>query len=147
MSMKKYDLFKILRELNELNHSSLCISPDIKEATILYDKQKDIFGPVSYIYYYSPFVRKIGIETFVEDYIISTFPTMIVRRIKTLIRKKQTDTTKLEIKIFPPTRIRYAYLYTNYFSCKGSLGSSCMRYKENQKSLNFYVKNNVRIVV
>jgi len=135
MSMKKYDLFKILQELNKINDTHLSISSDIKEATILYDKQKDIFNPVSYIHYRFPCTQKAYLLIFVEDYITSIFPHSIAKRIKTLIRKKPTDTTKLEIKIFPPTRIRYAYLYTNYFSCKGSLGSSCMRYKENQKSL------------
>jgi len=54
---------------------------------------------------------------------------------------------KLKIEIWPPSKIRYAYLQNNYFSGAGNLGKSCMRLKSMQKALNFYIKNNIRIVV
>ena len=58
------------------------------------------------------------------------------------------DSLNLKIVILPSNRIRYAYLQDNYFAQGvGNLGASCMRHKEMQKALNFYVKNNVRIVV
>ena len=54
----------------------------------------------------------------------------------------------LKIVNLPSNKIRYAYLQDNYFAPNaGNLGKSCMRLKEMQKALNFYVKNNVRIVV
>ena len=61
---------------------------------------------------------------------------------------KEEDSLNLKIVILPSNKIRYAYLESNYFALGvGNLGVSCMRYKEMQKALNFYVKNNVRIVV
>jgi len=52
-----------------------------------------------------------------------------------------------EVIIWPPNKIPYAYLDVNYWQGSGSIGNSCMRHKENQKALNFYTKNNVRIAV
>ena len=64
------------------------------------------------------------------------------------ISQKEKDSLNLKIVILPPNKIRYAYLESNYFAPNvGNLGASCMRKKEMQKALNFYVKNNVRIVV
>ena len=61
---------------------------------------------------------------------------------------KKEDSLNLKIVILPSNKIRYAYLQSNYFAPNvGNLGVSCMRYKEMQKALNFYVKNNIRIVV
>ena len=61
---------------------------------------------------------------------------------------KEEDSLSLKIVILPPNKIRYAYLESNYFAPNvGNLGASCMRHKEMQKALNFYVKNNIRIVV
>ncbi len=61
---------------------------------------------------------------------------------------KKEDSLNLKIAILPSNKIRYAYLQGNYFAPNvGNLGVSCMRHKEMQKALNFYVKNNVRIVV
>jgi len=61
---------------------------------------------------------------------------------------KEEDSLNLKIVILPPNKIRYAYLEDNYFAPNvGNLGQSCMRHKEMQKALNFYVKNNIRIVV
>lgn len=54
---------------------------------------------------------------------------------------------KEEIQIWPANKIRYAYLESNYYKKVGPLSKSCMKYKENQRALNFYIKNNVKIVV
>ena len=55
------------------------------------------------------------------------------------------DTDK--VIIWPSNKIPYAYLENNYWQLCGTIGSSCMRHKANQKALNFYVKNNVKIAV
>jgi len=54
---------------------------------------------------------------------------------------------QLTLHIWPSTGIHYAYFKNNYIGQIDSLGNSCMRTKEMQKALNFYVKNKVRIVV
>ena len=62
-------------------------------------------------------------------------------------KKDEEQDLSIKIEIWPPSKIRYAYLGTNHFSGGGDLGKSCMRHKTSQKSLNFYIKNNVKIVV
>ena len=52
-----------------------------------------------------------------------------------------------KLKVWESNRIKYAYLSTNYYKGGGPLSTSCMRGKSNQKALNFYVKNKVKIVV
>lgn len=54
---------------------------------------------------------------------------------------------KNKVQIWPSNKIKFAYLASNYYKKVGTLGTSCMRNKENQKALNFYVKNNVKIAV
>lgn len=54
---------------------------------------------------------------------------------------------KITLKIWPPNKIKYAYLKDNYYAIRGQLGSSCMRGKDMQRSLNFYEKQGVQIVV
>ena len=56
-------------------------------------------------------------------------------------------TPDFDVQIWPPSKIRYAYYYKNYFSDAGTLGKSCMRTKDMQRALNFYIQNNVKIVV
>ena len=54
---------------------------------------------------------------------------------------------KDKVQIWPSNKIRYAYLASNYYKKIGTIGNSCMRSRNNQKALNFYVKNNVKIAV
>ena len=49
--------------------------------------------------------------------------------------------------IWLSNKIPYAYFYKNYWKQAGHIGNSCMRHKKNQRCLNFYIKNNVKIVV
>ncbi|GAG53771.1 unnamed protein product [marine sediment metagenome] len=66
----------------------------------------------------------------------------------TVNKEKENESLTCKIKILPPSKIRYAYLQSSYFAKNvGNLGKSCMRHKEMQRALNFYVKNNVKIVV
>ena len=59
---------------------------------------------------------------------------------------KTDKITKIDkIEVWPSNKIPYAYLQSNYYRKQGTLGNSCMRNKDMQKSLNFYVKNNVKI--
>ena len=52
-----------------------------------------------------------------------------------------------QVVVWPASKIMYAYLESNYWRKSGTIGQSCMRHKENQKALNFYIKNNVKIAV
>ena len=52
-----------------------------------------------------------------------------------------------EVIIWPSNKIHYAYLDSNYWQTCGSIGNSCMRRRENQRALNFYIKNNVKVAV
>ena len=87
-----------------------------------------------------------SIERFAENFL--TFPNsyknQFIEEAKKLFGVNET-TAKIEV--WPSNKIRYAYLGSNYYERAGHIGSSCMRHKENQKALNFYVKNNVKIVV
>ena len=87
------------------------------------------------------------IEDFVDRYISlpASYKKTLIINAKELFNPSDLSTDKIEI--WPSNKMRFAYLGTNYYECTGHLGSSCMRHKENQKSLNFYVKNKVKIVV
>lgn len=146
MSKKRYNFFTILQELNKQYNSSYKIS-NINTAELTYNKQSDTFGSVFYTTSFSFDTEISSIKCFVYHYITTALPGSTASCIRSFIRSKEKTTTKLKIKILPSSKIRYAYLCTNSFSGKGSLGNSCMRHKGNQKSLNFYIKNNVKVVV
>lgn len=64
-----------------------------------------------------------------------------------LILSEIAETNKLSLEVWPSTKIKYAYLGKNYCSSGGDLNNSCMRYSDMQKSLNFYEKQGVQIIV
>lgn len=147
MSKKKHNLFTLLRNYNKKYGTGYGISSDIEQAYLTYDKQSNVFSKVFYIPENVFGDREnTSMEEFIYKYVNSGASKTITKHIKGFIRGENNG-LKVEIKILPPNKIRYAYLYTNYFSKEGNLGNSCMKNKENQKALNFYVKNNVRIVV
>ncbi|KKN73092.1 hypothetical protein LCGC14_0404010 [marine sediment metagenome] len=144
MPNKKYDFYKILAEYNKLNGTKYFISPKITAPRITYF-ETDIFS-VTYSQKGYSLSRKKSLYDFTY-YHIKPSRESLSRCIANMIRAKEDAKLTTELKILPSNKIRYAYLRTNYFSGGGILGGSCMRSKENQKSLNFYIKNNVRIVV
>ncbi|GAF74896.1 unnamed protein product, partial [marine sediment metagenome] len=147
MSKKKYDFFILLQDFNKQYDSKYKISSDIEHADLIYNKQCDTFGRILYETTHSFDKERMTIKDFVYRYITHTLSNSIASCIRDFIRAKEMKDEKLEIKILPSSKIRYAYLETNYFAVTGNLGRSCMRVKDMQKALNFYVKNNVRVVV
>ena len=142
MLNKKYDFVKLLKEYNKKHKCSHKLIPKISEATVLYSASNDDFK-IKYVY-----------DSVEHTYSLSDFayynikPCPNVSSIISFILLKKEPLLNLRIEILPPNKIRYAYLHNNYFAPSvGNLGKSCMRAKENQRALNFYVKNNVQIVV
>ncbi len=146
MSKKKYNFFTLLRDFNEQYHTTYRIS-NIDEAFLIYDNQSKIFSGVSYVTTSSFDIERDNIRDFTKKYITNTLPGSVASCIRNFVQNKEASNTKVEIKILPPNKIKYAYLDTNNYTVTGNLGSSCMRVKDMQKALNFYVKNDVRVVV
>jgi len=88
--------------------------------------------------------QKIEFSKFVNSYMI-TDSSLRDELINAYYEKYETCCDK--IQIWPSNKIPYAYYQKNYSRNCGPLGSSCMRYKEFQKAMQFYVKNNVKIAV
>jgi hypothetical protein len=139
---KKYDFNKILKEYNE-KYNRKCKPPsNMSDITIVHNTESDTFhvtyaNSIDWESYKKPLNDFLHFDVSSSIHWLSFYKIMLSKEEK-----------KLDIKIWPPSKIRYAYLSTNYATKDvGVLGKSCMRSKEMQKSLNFYVKNNVRIVV
>ncbi len=141
---KKYDFNKILKEYNEKYacryqpHSEAynIVITHIIESNVFHVNYTDAFGLKK---------AKKSLNDFLHFYVSTSINWSSFNQIMLSKEEKKLD---IKIKIWPPSKIRYAYLSTNYATKDvGVLGKSCMRSKDMQKSLNFYVKNNVRIVV
>lgn len=142
MAIKKYNFNKILKEYSTLYHIDYMLSKAITKVVIAQDGNtfRVTYSSIDY-----PVPQNDSLEGFLY-YKVST--SISYSNFKRIILDKENKNLNLQIVIWPPTKIRYAYLYTNYAARDiGRLGKSCMRNKEMQKSLNFYIKNNVRIVV
>jgi len=145
MANKKYSFAEILKEYNKKYKSRYKIDSRTREATITHYSNNSFSVGYWDMYDINPIFRKSSLSTFIY-YKISA--SLTPRKIIDFIRSRETDKLNLKIEILPSSKIRYAYLHTNYYaSDTGNLGKSCMRLKEMQKALNLYVKNNVRIVV
>lgn len=142
MPDKKYDFVKILSEYNKKCRYKCTISSNILNPVVII--QTGLSPHIVYRLEGSSTVLNASLPDFAYCNIDREIN---FSRIIAIINAKETDKLNLQLKILPSNKIRYAYLKTNYFSSAGPLGSSCMRYKEMQKALNFYVKNNVKIVV
>ena len=141
---KKYDFNDILREYNEKHGHEYKAPPEAFNVIIVHVIETGVFY-VTYSDKSGNCKDKKSLEDFLYYHVSSYSHHSDFTKI---ILLKEEEGLNLKIKIWPPNKIRYAYLSANYFiKDKGVLGKSCMRSKEMQKSLNFYVKNNVRIVV
>ena len=142
MPDKKYDFIKLLKEYNKKYKCSHKLTPEISEATVSYHASNGDFN-VTYTYEDRP--CKYSLYDFVY---YNVAKCLNASSLESFILGKEEPTLNLRMEILPPNKIRYAYLHSNYFAPGvGNLGKSCMRSKENQRALNFYVKNNVQIVV
>ena len=140
MPDKKYDFVKLLKEYNKKYKCSHKLTPKIGEATVSHSASN--FN-VTYTYGDRP--CKYSLYDFAYYNIT---PCLNTPSLESFILSKEEPTLNLRMEILPPNEIRYAYLHSNYFAPGvGNLGKSCMRSKENQRALNFYVKNNVQIIV
>jgi len=139
MAIKKYSLVKMLLEYNEEYGTDCELSSHIVDATIIYHIEKSYFE-------YSPFPPYTHKLSF-PDFLFENVNRLPVSKFLHFVQRRHGRSIKSKIEIWPSSKIRYAYLQTNYFSGGGQLGKSCMRDKNMQKSLNFYVKNKVKIVV
>lgn len=144
MPDKTYCFRKILAEYNKCNATTYHILDNVDNPVITYSDSEIFYVTYNEIGYNSS--RKKSMYDFTY-YHIRPSRESLSELFEDMIREKEEKKLTTELKILPSNKIRYAYLYTNYFSGAGILGSSCMRNKDNQKALNFYVKNNVQIVV
>jgi hypothetical protein len=62
-------------------------------------------------------------------------------------KKEGLPKSTYKLEVWPASKIKYAYLHTNYGTGGGTLNNSCMRKKDMQKSLQFYEACNCEIVV
>ena len=142
MVYKKYDFMKLLKEFNkkyetsyEINLKSAYIALSRSESGSFYIEVKNISKPS----------KSLTLSDFIFGYIIPDILSEV--KIKDFVLNKEQVELNLKVEIWPPNKVKHAYLYTNYFSMSSNLGKSCMRVKEMQKALDFYNKNNTRIAV
>lgn len=144
--MKTYNFITLLEEYNKAKNTKHKIPKKIIQCTLYIKNSTYEYIYVDYTVLTKTDERKSKshLSDFICDYIESS---LTQQDIQDFIFFKQEKISNLELEIWPPTKIRYAYLGNNYFSGSGTLGKSCMRDKSMQKSLNFYIKNKIKIVV
>lgn len=144
MNIKKYQFKKILDEYNKLYKQSYESPPETYNIVIVHELETKHFL-VNYTNKDESSKSTKTLHSFLRCDISENISESYFQNI---MISKEENCLNLKIEIWPPSKIRYAYLHTNYFANGvGHLGKSCMRGKDMQKSLNFYIKNNVRIVV
>jgi len=147
MACKKYDFAEILKECNKNHGAHHKLNKQISNATITHDIGNNSLFTVSYTYDDAP--RKKDMLDFIYYHIsMSSVSSLLFKNIVNIIHHKEEDFLNLKIEVWPSNKISYAYLQSNYHAPNvGNLGKSCMRLKEMQKALNFYIKNKTKIVV
>ena len=143
---KKYDFNKILKKYNEKHSRSYKLPPEVFNVVIIHTIENNYFD-VTFLSKKGTVENEKSLP--LHDFIYLYISTRIVwKDIENIILLKENGKSNLRIEIWPPNKIKHAYLHTNYFKeGVGNLGASCMRHKEMQRALNFYVKNNLKIVV
>jgi hypothetical protein len=141
---KTYQFNKILSEYNKLHGGSFKLPISASNIIILHTTESMIF----YVTYSDKDGAKNNKKSLKEFIYYHISDYIREKDIIDIILSKEKEKLDLKIEIRPPNKIRHAYLFSNYaIRDVGVLGKSCMRYKENQRALNFYIKNDVRIVV
>lgn len=143
--MKKNHKFdKILKEYNEKHGHNYELPKNTSSVVIVHTLETNVFHVK-----YSDKAGLLSNKKSLGDFLYYHISSYIQKEdIQNIILSKENKLHEVKIEIWPSSKIRYAYLYTNYFMRNvGNLGKSCMRAKEMQKSLSFYTKNEVRVVV
>jgi hypothetical protein len=144
MAQKNYNFNEILKEFNKIYSRGYVLPSEVGCVTIVHDLETGVFH-VTYLEKGGIIKQKKSLHNFISRHISGD---ICWSNFDKIMFDKEDKKLKLKIEIWPPNKIRYAYLYFNYFADGvGNLGKSCMRNKSMQKALNFYVKNNVSIVV
>jgi len=144
MSTIKYNFDKILKEYNKQYGYTYKSPPKATNIIITHTTTTNVFH-VTYEEKDGTRKNKKSLKDFLYRHVSCNISASHMWGI---ILSKEERKLNLKIEIWPSSKIRYAYLYSNYFLADTSnLGKSCMRQKDMQKALNFYVKNKVRIVV
>ena len=145
MDKLEVNLIDELEQYNKKNNTThSCLNKVVKAKLILdfeYNTQAVdyLIGGNAYIdHYFGDFSR---------HYITPSLNSLKRTEFINYLILKYAKTDNLILEVWPSDKIRYAYLHTNYYKGAGTLGSSCMRKKEMQKALNFYIQNGVEIVV
>lgn len=149
MPTKTRDIAFLLKNYNKKYQTAFTLNSEIQKAVFLYEvgRLSNHEVRVNFVQSRNAF---LSMQKFTQHYINPVGATNInckhfLSYIDTLDYKKDSS---LRLEIWPNTKIRYAYLEDNYAALGvGTLGKSCMRYKSMQKALNFYIKNDVQIVV
>lgn len=141
---KKYNFDDILKEYNVEYKCNYSLSLNVYSVTIVHTTGNKTFN-VTYSRRGEGIKKTKSLLDFIHYYVNNSSNLKYGNILNIILSKEKLD---LKIEIWPPSKIRYAYLQSNYaMASVGNLGNSCMRKKEMQKALNFYVKNKVRIVV
>lgn len=141
---KSYDFNEILKEYNKKYARRFKPPSKTYDITIKHIIKSNIF----YVTYRVSSGVREGKKSLNEFLHFHVSTSINWSSFQDIMLSKEEKKLNIQIKIWPSSKIRYAYLSTNYaIKDVGDLGKSCMRGKDMQKSLNFYVKNNVRIVV
>lgn len=141
---KKYDFKEVLKEYNEKYKFKYKLPSEAFNVVITHVIETNDFC-VTYTNKSASIKNTKPLDYFVNYFISHSISWM---GIKEIILHKEDKELNLKIGIWPSSKIRYAYLYNNYYAKNvGNLGCSCMRAAEMQKALNFYIKNKIRIVV
>jgi len=134
---------KLLKEFNKKSGTSYGINLRIRNATVIHFSDGRFL--VTFISSENNKSQRLNLSDFIDYEISSSLPSKLIRD---FIYHKEEKELNVRIEIAPPSKIRYAYLQANYYANGvGQLGKSCMRARENQKALNFYVKNNAKVVI
>ena len=144
----KYDFQKILSKYNaDKNTNYVIVQTNISDVNIVLSPSEIL--AIEFLHKDFPKTKVSSIKDFLYYHVRDSITDRQLSAIdfENFIVKTLDIKSKFSIEIWPPLKIRYAYYYKNYSSEFGTLGKSCMRTKEMQKSLNFYVQNNVKIVV
>ena len=150
---KSFNIRPLLKDYNKTTGITYTIIPEIIAPTVYVDNSltKDSFltakvyynknGSATYDSKIIPFLKH-----FVRDEKANKITDKTIEKFMDFLTKKHSP-PEIKLEIWPPNKIKYAYLHTHYFNGGGNLGSSCMRNSDMQRSLNFYEKQGVQIVV
>jgi len=142
-----YDFNKLLTKYNIKYKTDIAYSVNLWNVTLTVPEPVTTTtisnSTIKYRSSYSGYKRELNYSKFLKSKVNKIDEAKLTK----LILFEIVKANKLSLEIWPPTKIKYAYLHTNYHSGGGDLNNSCMRTTNMQRSLNFYEKQGVQIVV